>query len=116
MSHISNEKWSQLKEHMKLLGIYESEIQESFVLGSGSGGQKINKTNNVVQLKYLNHLIRSKKSRNRDANRFHARRELCRVVSKELGIPTKDDLKIKQAIKQKKRRKNKSSKKYNNIN
>ena len=112
MTHISNEKWNALRERMAILGIIENDIDESFILGSGSGGQKLNKTNAVVQLKYNGFLIRSKKSRNRDSNRFFARRELCDKVSASLGIPTKDDMKIKKAIKQKKRRKSKSRNKY----
>tara|TARA_A100001015_G_scaffold183695_1_gene204383 strand:- start:24 stop:368 length:345 start_codon:yes stop_codon:yes gene_type:complete len=112
MSHISNEKWAELKERMQLLGIYEQDLSESFILGGGSGGQKVNKTHSVVQLKYNDYVIRSKKSRNRDANRFFARRELCNHVAKDLGIPTKDDIKIKKAIKQKRRRKTRSNEKY----
>ena len=50
------------------------------------------------QLKYKELVIRSKKSRSRDSNRFFARRELCNQVSEKLGIPTKDDIKIKKAI------------------
>ena len=102
MTHISNEKWSELKERMRVLGIYESEIDEQFSLGGGPGGQKVNNTQNVVQLSYKNHRIRSKKSRSRESNRFFARRELCRQVATELGIPNKDDEKIKKIIKQKK--------------
>tara|TARA_Y100001935_G_C17302076_1_gene509883 strand:- start:1352 stop:1699 length:348 start_codon:yes stop_codon:yes gene_type:complete len=112
MTHISNEKWKELRTRMMVLGILEDEIEELFILGSGSGGQKLNKTNSVVQLKYKDIMIRSKKSRSRDSNRFFARRELCNQVSEKLGIPTKDDMKIKKAIKQKKRRKSKSIKKY----
>ena len=50
-----------LRERMAILGIIENDIDESFILGSGSGGQKLNKTNAVVQLKYNGFLIRSKK-------------------------------------------------------
>ena len=112
MAHISNEKWKELRERMKVLGVYEDDIDESFVLGGGAGGQKVNKTHSVVQLKYYGHIVRSKKSRSRDANRFFARRELCNHVSAALGITTKDDEKIKKAIKQKKRRKSRAKKKY----
>ena len=52
MSHISNEKWKLLNERMQMLGIKESELQESFIQGGGSGGQKINKTSSTVVLTY----------------------------------------------------------------
>lgn len=113
MTHISNEKWSELKERMGVLGIHESEIDEQFSLGGGPGGQKVNNTQNVVQLTYKDHQVRSKKSRSRESNRFFARRELCRRVATALGIPNKDDEKIKKMIKQKKRRKKRSIQKYN---
>ena len=112
MSHISNEKWAELKHRMGILGIKESDIQERFILGSGAGGQKVNKTHSVVHLEYQSYQIRSKKSRSRDANRFYARRELCDRISESLGISTKDNVKIKKAIKQKKRRQRKSKSKY----
>ncbi|MEK9726660.1 MAG: peptide chain release factor-like protein [Candidatus Margulisiibacteriota bacterium] len=112
MSHITNQKWSQLRENMAMLGIIEDEISESFILGSGSGGQKLNKTHSTVVLKYKSHQIRCKKSRSRDGNRYFARKMLCEIISNELGFPTRDQIKIQKAIKQKKRRKRKSEIKY----
>ena len=112
MSHITNQKWGALREQMAMLGINEGDIKESFILGSGSGGQKLNKTNSTVLLTYKDHQIRCKKSRTRDGNRYFARKSLCEIISQELGFPTKDKIKIDKAIKQKKRRKRKSTKKY----
>ncbi len=112
MSHVTNEKWAILKENMAMLGIDEGEIKESFVLGSGSGGQKINNTHSTVVLSYKDHQVRCKKTRNRDGNRYFARKMLCEIISDQLGFPSKDQLKIQKSIKQKKRRKRKSSKKY----
>ena len=47
------EKLAALKERMEALGIREQDLEESFVRGSGHGGQKVNKTNNCVYLKHL---------------------------------------------------------------
>ena len=33
--------------------LHESELEESFIKGSGPGGQSVNKTSNCVQLKHL---------------------------------------------------------------
>ncbi|MGC6367324.1 MAG: peptide chain release factor family protein [Candidatus Marinamargulisbacteria bacterium] len=112
MSHISNEKWKLLNERMQMLGIKESELQESFIQGGGSGGQKINKTSSTVVLTYKSHQVRCKKSRNRDGNRYFARRQLCELIAEELGMPTRDQEKIHKAMKQKQRRKRKSKAKY----
>ena len=57
MSFISNDKWKKLKKKMVDLNIVESDIDEKFVLGTGSGGQKINKTHATVQLRYKDILI-----------------------------------------------------------
>ena len=76
---ISSEKTSALEERMASLGIDESHLLEKFVRGSGTGGQKINKTSNCVFLKHLptGVCIKCQMDRSREMNRFLARRELC---------------------------------------
>ncbi|MFZ9941833.1 MAG: peptide chain release factor family protein [Luteolibacter sp.] len=78
-SHISPEKIAALERSMASLGIREEDLLEKFVRGSGSGGQKINKTSNCVFLKHLptGVCIKCQIDRSREMNRFHARRELC---------------------------------------
>ena len=46
------EKLAALRERMEALGIREQDLEESFVRGSGRGGQKVNKTNNCVYLRH----------------------------------------------------------------
>ncbi|KLP17558.1 polypeptide chain release factor [Fusarium fujikuroi] len=60
----------------------ESEIEESYVKGSGPGGQKINKTNSAVQLKHIptGIVVKSQATRSRDQNRKHARELLAQRV------------------------------------
>ena len=41
---INQNKQLKLQRRMKELGILEEELTEKFILGSGSGGQKVNKT------------------------------------------------------------------------
>jgi peptide chain release factor len=64
---------------MEGLGIKEIDLVEKFILGSGKGGQKINKTANCVYLKHLPTGIEVKcqTSRLRTQNRCQAREELC---------------------------------------
>ncbi len=64
---------------MERLGVKEEDLIEKFILGSGSGGQKINKTNSCVYLKHLPTGIEVKcqRDRSRELNRLFARRELC---------------------------------------
>lgn len=68
-----------LEARMKRNQILESDLEERFVLGSGSGGQKINKTSNCVYLKHLPSGIEvsCQDSRSRERNREIARNRLC---------------------------------------
>jgi protein subunit release factor B len=67
---------------MERLGIEESDLHEYFTLGSGSGGQKINKTSSCVHLKHLptGIEVKSQQDRSQAANRFRARIELCNRI------------------------------------
>ena len=67
---------------MEALGIREQDLEESFVRGSGRGGQKVNKTNNCVYLKHIptGIAVKCHVDRSRELNRFLARRELCDAV------------------------------------
>ncbi|KAI5862758.1 RF-1 domain-containing protein [Durotheca rogersii] len=57
----------------------EDEIEESFLKGSGPGGQKINKTNSAVQLKHLptGLVVKCQATRSRSQNRTIARELLA---------------------------------------
>jgi protein subunit release factor B len=76
---VTPEKQEALARRMEALGIAETDLLEKFVRGSGSGGQKINKTSNCVFLKHLPSgvAIKCQLDRSRELNRFLARRELC---------------------------------------
>ncbi len=58
----------------------EEELEESFIHGSGPGGQKINKTASCVVLRHLptGLMVRCQRERSREANRKIARDELLR--------------------------------------
>lgn len=64
---------------MAKLRIADDDLVEKFVLGSGSGGQKINKTSSCVYLKHLPSglEVKCQAHRSREMNRFQAREELC---------------------------------------
>ncbi len=81
---ITEEKITALAHRMAGLGILDIDLLEKFVRGSGSGGQKINKTSNCVFLKHLptGVCIKCQMDRSREMNRFLARRELCEQFEK----------------------------------
>ena len=64
---------------MAKLRISEEDLVEKFILGSGAGGQKINKTSSCVYLKHVPSGVEVKcqAHRSREMNRFLARHELC---------------------------------------
>jgi protein subunit release factor B len=76
---ISAEKKEQLQQRMRSLGIDEDDLIEKFVRGTGSGGQKINKTSSTVYLKHepSGIEIKCQAGRSQSVNRFQARTELC---------------------------------------
>ncbi len=78
-SPVTAEKLADLHRRMEAIGILEADLLEKFVRGTGSGGQKINKTSNCVFLKHLPSgvCIKCQLDRSRELNRFLARRELC---------------------------------------
>ena len=64
---------------MARAGLAEADLREQFVLGSGSGGQKINKTSSAVRLTHLPSglWVKVQASRSREDNRWLARRALA---------------------------------------
>jgi protein subunit release factor B len=108
---VSKQKQEDLAARMRKLNIHDEDLIEKFILGSGPGGQKINKTASCVYLKHLPSGIEIKcsKDRSQEINRFLARRELCERIEKELfGIKTSKEKEIQKVRKQKKRKTRKS--------
>ena len=68
-----------IQSRMELAELTDADIEETFVRGSGSGGQKINKTSSCVQLKHIptGTLVRCQETRSREANRWLAREMLA---------------------------------------
>jgi protein subunit release factor B len=83
---LSKEKWDELKARMAQLGIQDEELIEKFILGSGRGGQKINKTSSCVYLKHLptGIEIKCQMDRSRELNRYRARQELCERIEEQI--------------------------------
>ena len=76
---VGEAKRRKLKARMDELRILEDDLVEKVVLGSGSGGQKINKTSSTVVLHHIPSGIevRCQQQRSQSQNRHQARVELC---------------------------------------
>jgi len=104
---ISKEKLEELEKRLKKLGATGPNLIEKFVLGSGKGGQKVNKTTSCVYLKHVPTGIEVKcqKERSTVLNRYYARKMLCEKLEKKLhDIQSAKDKLMHKVRKQKKRR------------
>lgn len=68
-----------LHQRMRKLRLREEDLQESFIRGSGPGGQKVNKTSSTVVLRHVPSglEVRCQRERSQVLNRHWARVELC---------------------------------------
>jgi protein subunit release factor B len=104
---VTIEKQAKQRERMEALGILEQDLDEHFIRGSGSGGQKINKTSSCVQLVHRPSAteIRCQKTRSQADNRYWARHELCeRIEEQLLGEQSAKQQAFEKVRRQKRRR------------
>jgi len=104
---ITKEKQQELAERMLRCGIREENLIEKFILGSGRGGQKINKTASCVYLKHLptGLEVKCQRERSRELNRYIARKELCeKLESKLFKEKSKKQQEFEKIRRQKRRR------------
>lgn len=88
-----------LEYRMKQWKIRDEDLQERFVLGSGSGGQKINKTSSRVYLKHLPSglEVSCQESRSREKNREAARHRLCDLLERRY-LETRQESRRQRAL------------------
>jgi methylenetetrahydrofolate dehydrogenase (NADP+)/methenyltetrahydrofolate cyclohydrolase len=88
---VRREKIEDIKKKIDTLGIKLSDIEEKFVKGSGKGGQKKNKTNNTVFLRYIptNITVKCGSTRSLSLNRFIALRTLIEKIEKSKKLQEK---------------------------
>lgn len=82
---MTTSKWEQVRARMARLGVEEEELQESFVLGSGKGGQKVNRTSSTVQIVHSRsgRVVKAGEERSQHLNRLRARERLCDEIEEE---------------------------------
>jgi protein subunit release factor B len=104
---IRQEKITELEKRMQKLGIDESDLQEKFIIGSGRGGQNLQKTSSCVWLKHTPTGIEVKcqKARTRELNRYYARARLCDKIDEQINQEkSKKQMEIEKIRRQKRRR------------
>lgn len=98
--------------------IFEDEITEAFLKGSGPGGQKINKTSSAVQLRHLptGIVVKCQETRSREQNRKMARQELGeRLDQMEKGDRSRLAIKAERARGKKASADKKKKRKYRKL-
>jgi protein subunit release factor B len=105
---ITKDKWDSLNDWMSHLCINETDLIEKFIVGSGSGGQKLHKTASTVYLKHLptGLEVKCQESRSRESNRYFARTRLCEKLS---ALIKEEKTKKQQALEKVKRQKKRRS-------
>jgi protein subunit release factor B len=104
---ISQEKIAEIKSLMLEASVFDEDIEESFILGGGPGGQKTNKTSNVVRLSHepSGFAVKCAETRSRETNRWLARRILAEMIlERERGIKSAATAKREKIRRQKRRR------------
>lgn len=109
---LSKEKTEELAKRMEQMDVREEDLIEKFILGSGKGGQKVNKTSSCVYLKHVPTGIEVKCSRERSRalNRFFARRELCEKLEEALLKEKSQKQQAFEKIRRQKRRRSRKQK------
>ena len=79
---ISPETIERIKALMAEASVFDEDLEESFILGGGPGGQKTNKTSSVVRLSHepSGISVRCGETRSRETNRWLARRMLAELI------------------------------------
>ena len=109
---VGMEKRRDLIALMAFLRVREADLTEKFIRGSGSGGQKVNKTSSCV---YLRHdptgiEIKCQETRFRELNRFLARRLLCERIRERLQGEQSARRQESERIRRQKRRRSRRQK------
>lgn len=76
----------QIRERLDSLGVLPGDVSESFVRGSGAGGQKINKTSSTVVLRHgpSGLEVRCQEERSQAVNRERAWERFCEKLEERV--------------------------------
>jgi len=112
MFPVSPEKEKALIKKLEALGIFEKDIDESFVCSGGKGGQHVNKVATCVQLRHLptGTEVKCQKARTQGMNRYYARVLLYGKIESAVRGAESEEAKRIAKIKRQKRKRSKRAK------
>lgn len=102
----------QVAVRLQALGIRPGDVEESFVLGSGPGGQKINKTSSTVRLRHgkTGLQVRVQSERSQAQNREEAWRRLATALAERQAAEEAARVAAEEREKRRRRQKSKAQK------
>jgi protein subunit release factor B len=107
MFPVSPEKETALRSKLENLGIYEKDLEESFVRSQGKGGQNVNKVSTCVYLKHIptGEDVKCQKTRSQGLNRYYARVLLFEKIESLIkGRESEERQRIEKIRRQKRKR------------
>lgn len=109
---ISPETIERIKALMAEASVFEEDLEESFILGGGPGGQKTNKTSNVVRLLHepSGISVRCGETRSRETNRWLARRMIAEEILERENRRKSAARTLREKIRRQKRRRSRRQK------
>ena len=109
---VTPKKIQDIQRRLNRLGVRTTDLKESFVRSSGSGGQKVNKTSTCVVLRHLptGIEIKCQDSRHQNLNRFLARRRLAEKLEAHILKEKTEEQKRREKIRRQKRKRSKRAK------
>ncbi len=112
MFPVSSEKEKSLKDKLDSIGVYEKDIEESFICSGGKGGQNVNKVATCVYLKHLptGTEVKCQRSRTQGLNRYYARVMLYEKIESVIKGEESEEAKKIAKIRRQKRKRSKRAK------
>ena len=112
MFPVSPEKEKSLRDKLENLGIYEKDLEESFICSGGKGGQNVNKVATCVYIKHTptGTEVKCQKARTQGMNRYYARVLLYEKIDRSIKGDESEEAQRIAKIKRQKRKRSKRAK------
>ncbi len=110
--YLKPESIARIRESLARAGIADADLDEQFILGSGAGGQKVNKTSSAVLLRHLptQTVVKCRATRSREVNRWLARRLLAERLLERIEGERSARRQAAEKIRRQKRRRSRRQK------